>query len=173
MGNRNMRRSVNNFRILQRRTEEYHKRVGPRLNKFRKDRGERWGAGKVGMGRSPNAILAEKIGVRILEKMGFENIEHWSSQHSEFLYDISGQIHGEKHVFQVSTYPYTKKKLPHRFAISAGLTHKALFISLQNNEYIIKNFSKGGFATMSLKDEKSALKFSRQFIRLSKSWHCR
>ncbi|MFZ0515183.1 MAG: hypothetical protein WAM14_26535 [Candidatus Nitrosopolaris sp.] len=41
----------------------------------------------------------------------------------------------------------------------AGLNHEVIFISLQNNHYIIKNFSKGGFATISMRDEKNAQKF--------------
>jgi predicted nucleic acid-binding Zn ribbon protein len=103
--------------------------------------------------------IAEEKAPDILRNEGYENIESWSTNSQRFPFDVSAFKDGREYVFQVTTNVTTKKEVAQRFATRYGLCHKVLYISVETNRYIIKDFPKCGAGKISSRDESNALVF--------------
>ncbi len=103
--------------------------------------------------------IAEEKSVDILRLEGYDNIQLWTAQAARFPFDISASKDGKEHLFQVTTNLTAKKTAAHKFAIRYGLNHKILYISVETNRYIIKDFPKCGSNKLTVKDLNNALTF--------------
>jgi len=95
----------------------------------------------------------------ILTLEGYDNIELWTAHSERFPFDISASKDGKEYVFQMTTNLTAKKPVAHKFAIRYGLDHKILYISVETNRYIIKDFPKCGSNKLTIKDVDNALTF--------------
>lgn len=103
--------------------------------------------------------IAEERALDILRLEGYDNIELWTAQAARFPFDISASKDGKEYLFQVTTNLTAKKTAAHKFAIRYGFIHKILYISVETNRYVIKDFPKCGANRLTIKDVGNALTF--------------